>query len=145
MKLTVKRFDELTAAELFSIYKLRAEVFVVEQNCPYQDNDDADKTAYHLWLSDEEGIAAYARVLPADVTTGEIFVGRVIAKRRRCGLGKRIVTEGVRLAKDVLGADTVYINAQTQAQGFYEKCGFSVISDEFMEDGIPHVKMMRKL
>ena len=145
MKLRVKHYSELTRDELFDIYKLRAEVFVVEQNCAYQDIDDADRIAYHVWLEDGNGIAAYARVLPPDVVTGETVIGRVIAKRRRCGLGKRIVEACVCVAKERLGADTVYIRAQTQAQGFYEKCGFSAISDEFIEDGIPHVKMIRKL
>lgn len=145
MKLTVKRFGELTAEELFRLYRLRVEVFVVEQNCPYQEVDDADKEAYHIWLEDEGGIAAYMRVLPGGAENGGILFGRVIAKRRLCGLGSRIIAEGVRVAKERLGADTVYIKAQTQAQGFYEKCGFVKISDEFIEDGIPHIKMVRKL
>lgn len=64
MELVVKHFSELSAEELFEIYKLRVSVFVVEQNCPYQEVDDADRVAYHLWLKDEDGIEAYARVLP---------------------------------------------------------------------------------
>lgn len=64
MELTVKHFSQLSAEELFEIYRLRVSVFIVEQRCPYQDVDDADRTAYHLWLRDENGIAAYARLLP---------------------------------------------------------------------------------
>ena len=67
MELIVKHFSELSAEELFEIYKLRVSVFIVEQSCPYQDIDDADKSAYHVWLRDEDGIEAYARVLPAAV------------------------------------------------------------------------------
>ena len=71
MELIVKHFSELSAEELFEIYKLRVSVFIVEQSCPYQDIDDADKSAYHVWLRDEDGIEAYARVLPAGGGKGQ--------------------------------------------------------------------------
>ena len=87
MELIVKHFSELSAEELFEIYKLRISVFVVEQNCPYQEADDADRAAYHVWLKDETGIKAYARVLPPGVTFDSAAIGRVIAVKRRCGLG----------------------------------------------------------
>ena len=82
MKLVTKTFDELTTAELYEIYKLRISVFVVEQNCPYQEIDDADKAAIHLWLQDETGIQAYARALPPGATFPEASIGRVIAAKR---------------------------------------------------------------
>ena len=145
MELVVKHFSELTADELYSICKLRVAVFVVEQNCPYQDIDDADRSAYHVYLKDDDGIAAYLRVLPKGVKFDEVSLGRVISAKRGCGLGSRIVAEGVQVAKDKFGAETVFVEAQTYARGFYEKSGFTVISDEFMEDGIPHVNMIRKL
>lgn len=91
MELVVKHFSELSAEELFEIYKLRVSVFVVEQKCPYQEVDDADRTAYHLWLEDGGGIEAYARVVPQGVLFPTAALGRVIAVRRRCGLGSRIV------------------------------------------------------
>ena len=145
MKLTVKRFDELTADELFRIYRLRVAVFVVEQECAYQEVDDADKAAYHVWLEEEDGIAAYMRVLPKGVKFDEVSIGRVIAVRRRCGLGSRLLSEGVRVAKERLGADTIYVEAQTYAKPFYEKAGFVGCSEEFIEDGIPHIGMMLTL
>ena len=79
MELIVKHFSELSAEELFEIYKLRVSVFIVEQSCPYQDIADADKSAYHVWLRDEDGIEAYARVLPAGVAFPTAAIGRVIA------------------------------------------------------------------
>ena len=91
MELVVKHFSELTAEELFEIYKLRVSVFVVEQKCPYQEVDEADRAAYHLWLKDEDGIESYARVLPQGVTFPTVAIGRVIAVKRRCGLGSKIV------------------------------------------------------
>ena len=145
MELTVKHYKELTTDELYDIYRLRAAVFVVEQNCPYLDIDDADKLAYHLWLSDGDGIVAYARVLPRGVKYDTVSIGRVISARRGCGLGKMIVSFAVSVAKDKLNADSVTISAQVYARGFYEKSGFVKVSDEYLEDGIPHIKMMLNL
>lgn len=145
MKLTVKRFAELSAEELFEIYQLRVSVFVVEQQCPYQEVDAADKAAYHVWLQDEDGIAAYARVLPKDATFPDVSIGRVIAVRRRCGLGSRIAAEAVRIAKEKFEADTITIEAQVYARSLYEKLGFRRTSEEFLEDGIPHIQMKLEL
>ncbi len=144
MELTVKHFSELTAIELYEIYKLRCAVFVVEQNCVYQDIDDADKLAYHLWLSDDTGILAYARVLPKGVTFPEVSLGRVIAVRRRCGLGTEIVRVAIKTAKDKFDADIITIEAQTYARALYENLGFVQTSEEFLEDGIPHIQMQLK-
>lgn len=141
MKLYVKHFDELTARELFAIYKLRVSVFVVEQRCPYQEVDDADREAYHVWLADENGIAAYLRVIPAGVNFEDVSIGRVIAVRRRCGLGTKIVEAGLRAAQEKLDARRITIEAQTYARSLYEKLGFRQVSEEFLEDGIPHIAM----
>lgn len=145
MELTVKHFSQLSAEELFEIYKLRVSVFIVEQRCPYQDVDDADRTAYHLWLRDENGIAAYARLLPPGVTFPTAAIGRVIAVRRRCGLGTRIVGAAINAAREKLSADVITIEAQVYARSLYEKAGFVQTSEEFLEDGIPHVQMQLRL
>lgn len=145
MELTVKHFSQLSAEELFEIYRLRVSVFIVEQRCPYQDVDDADRTAYHLWLRDENGIAAYARLLPPGVTFPTAAIGRVIAVRRRCGLGTRIVDAAINAAREKLSADVITIEAQVYAQSLYEKAGFVQTSEEFLEDGIPHVQMQLRL
>ena len=145
MELTVKHFDELSTQELFEIYKLRVSVFVVEQSCPYQEVDDADRQAYHIILHDEKGIEAYARVLPKGVNLEDVSIGRVIAVRRRCGLGSRIVAAAIDTAREKLHAEKITVEAQTYARGMYEKLGFVQTSDEFLEDGIPHVKMTFEL
>ena len=141
MQLIVKHFSELSVDELFAIYKLRVAVFVVEQKCPYQEIDEADRAAYHIWLQDEDGIAAYARALPPGVTFAEASIGRVIAVKRRCGMGSRIVAAAVETAREKFSAGKITIEAQVYARSLYEKAGFWQISDEFLEDGIPHIQM----
>ncbi len=144
MELVIKKFNELTVEELHEILKLRVSVFVVEQNCPYQEVDDKDRYSYHVYLKDEEGIQAYLRVIEKTGDTDEVAIGRVIAVKRRCGLGTEILKEGVKVARDYLKADKVVLEAQTYARKLYEKVGFEQISEEFLEDGIPHIKMMMK-
>ena len=145
MTLQIKRFDELTAAELYEILKLRVDVFVVEQACPYPELDGLDKKALHLWLEDEDGVHAYLRVMDRGAESQYVSIGRVVARERRRGLGTRILKEGIRAARERLGAEAVYLEAQTYAVGLYEKQGFRPISEEFLLDGIPHVKMLLEL
>jgi ElaA protein len=142
MELLVKRFEELTAEELYEILKIRVSVFVVEQNCPYQEIDDRDKHSFHVYLKDNDGIQAYLRVVDKGVSFDEVSIGRVIAVKRRCGIGSKILSEGIKVAKDKLKATTIKIEAQSYAKGLYEKQGFSQVSEEFLEDGIPHVLMI---
>lgn len=145
MKLVVKHFSELTTRELFEIYKVRVAVFVVEQKCAYQEVDDMDREAYHLWFEDDDGIEAYLRLMPAGVARAEVSLGRVIAVKRRSGLGTKIVAEGIRFAKEKLGASEIVIEAQTYVKKMYESLGFRAESEEFLEDGIPHIRMRLKL
>jgi ElaA protein len=142
MVLRVKHFYELTRDELYAILKLRVSVFVVEQKCPYQEADNLDQDAIHVWLEDGDGIEAYLRILDRGVENEHVAIGRVIAVKRRCGLGSRILEEGIRAAKELLDADKIYVEAQSYAREFYEKQGFRQISDEFLLDGIPHVRMI---
>ena len=142
MELVVKQFNELSAQELFEIYKLRVSVFVVEQSCPYQEVDDADKAAYHLVLRDEDGI--HARVLPPGVSFDDAAIGRVIAVKRRQGFGSRIVSAAIDTAREKFSAESISLEAQVYAMPLYEKLGFRPTSEEFLEDGIPHIKMTLK-
>lgn len=144
MELVVKQFNEFSAQELFEIYKLRVSVFVVEQSCPYQEVDDADKAAYHLVLRDEDGIQAYARVLPPGVSFDDAAIGRVIAVKRRQGFGSRIVSAAIDTARKKFSAKSISLEAQVYAMPLYEKLGFRPTSEEFLEDGIPHIKMTLK-
>lgn len=141
METIVKSFDELSLDELYEILKLRVDVFVVEQACPYPEVDGNDQNAYHVFLRDEDGIQAYLRVLDRGVTMDEVAIGRVIAKRRREGLGTQVMKAGIGAAQDKFNASTIQLEAQVYAQKLYESLGFKVTSDEFLEDGIPHVQM----
>ena len=141
MESVVKKFDELSVNELYNILKLRVDVFVVEQNCPYPEIDDKDQNAYHVWLKDGEGIAAYLRVLDKGVSFEDASIGRVISARRRKGYGTALLKEGIRVAKEKFGADKITIEAQVYARKFYENVGFHKVSEEFLEDGIPHIIM----
>ena len=142
MELMSKHFSQLTRDELFEIYKLRVAVFIVEQQCAYPEVDDADRAAYHIWLRDGDGIQAYLRLLPPGATFDTVSIGRVIAVKRRQGLGSRIVAEGIRAAREIFGARKITIEAQTYARALYEKAGFVQSSEEFLEDGIPHIQMV---
>lgn len=143
MKVCVKRYSELTKDELYALAKLRIAVFVVEQNCPYMELDDRDQEAIHVWLEDEDGIEAYLRVMDRGVESEHVSIGRVIAVKRRSGIGTQVLSEGIRVAKEYFAADQIYLEAQVYARSFYEKSGFRQVSEEFLEDGIPHIKMIR--
>lgn len=146
METIIKHFTELTAEELYDILKLRVAVFVVEQNCPYQELDDYDKGCYHVFFRDENGIAAYMRVLDKGRFDDASF-GRVISARRRRGLGTKLLKVGVDVAKEKYHAQRIVIGAQSYARPFYEQAGFVHIegTDEYLEDGIPHIYMEMRL
>ncbi len=142
MELKVKKFNELTADELYDIIKARVDIFVVEQNCPYPELDNKDKVSLHAWLEEDGNIVAYCRVLPQGVSFSEASVGRVISLVRRKGYGLEIVKTGINLARENFGAKKIRIEAQVYAKELYEKAGFSQVSEEFLEDGIPHIEML---
>ena len=145
MELFVKSFEELSTRELYDLLRLRVDVFVVEQRCPYPELDGRDQASLHVWLQDETGIQAYLRIMDRGVSSEYVSIGRVIAVKRRQGLGSRILAEGVRLARARFGAEQIYLEAQVYAKSLYEKQGFRAISEPFPEDGIPHVKMLLDL
>ena len=142
MERVVKKFKELSLEELYEVLKLRAEVFVVEQNCPYQDLDGVDKEAYHVYLKEDGRIVAYLRVVDKGKRLDEVSIGRVISLKRRCGLGSELMKLGLAVAREKFGATAVKVGAQVQARAFYERCGFQQISEEYLEDGIPHIYMI---
>ena len=142
MELNIKKFDELTNDELYNILKLRISVFVVEQNCTYQDLDGNDKEAYHIFFTENSEIIAYLRIVDKGVLYDEVCIGRVISTRRRCGLGTKLLSEGIKVAREKFGAEKIIIGAQTYAKPFYESLGFRQISEEYYEDSIPHIKMI---
>lgn len=141
MILHKKTFQELTIDELYELLRVRSEVFVVEQNCVYQDLDYDDQKSTHLWLTIEDKVLALARVCPAGTHMKEISIGRVISMERGKGYGKQIMLHAIDAAVADFGATIIEIEAQEYAKGFYEGVGFKQSSDTFMLDGIPHIKM----
>ena len=136
-----KAFQELTTDELYELLRVRSEVFVVEQNCVYQDLDYDDQKSIHLWLTEGEKVVALARVCPAGTHMKEISIGRVITTERGKGYGKQIMFHAIDVAVEHFGATLIDIEAQEYAKGFYEGVGFKQSSGTFILDGIPHIKM----
>ena len=136
-----KLFSELTLDELYELLRIRSEVFVVEQDCVYQDMDGDDQASVHLWLTEGEKVVALCRVCPAGTHMEEVSVGRVITTVRGKGYGKRIMLEGIRAAQEHFRAKRIDIEAQEYAKGFYEQVGFRQSSEPFILDGISHIKM----
>ena len=141
MELVIKNFAELTTLELHDILKARCRIFVVEQNCPYQDIDGVDLASIHVFLRDQDGIAAYLRMFPRPSEPGTIQIGRVLTIKRGVGLGSQLMREAISAARTRFPNPRLFLEAQVQAIGFYQKSGFEVTSGEFDEDGIPHVEM----
>ena len=142
MELLVKHFNELTTMELYEILKTRSEIFVVEQNCVYQDLDDKDQDAYHIFCFNDKGrVAACLRVFWKDEKDSIAQIGRVVTLEHGKGLGGKLLHAGVELAINQFKAKKIYLEAQDYAKGYYAKEGFEVVSEPFLEDGIPHVKM----
>lgn len=144
MELKVKSFTQLSNTELYAILKLRVDVFVVEQACPYPEVDGRDEDSLHVWLEEDGEILAYLRVLDRGVESEYVAIGRVIAARRRQGLGSEIMKAGIRVAQEHFHAEAIYLEGQVYAQGFYESLGFRQISEPYLEDNIPHIKMLRE-
>lgn len=143
MRLQIKRFAQLSASELYAILQARIDVFVVEQNCAYRDADGLDRDAYHLFYTDDDGaIAAYLRVFYKADAPKTAQIGRVLTIKRGIGLGEKLLRDAARFAKETMRAETLYCEAQTYATGFYRKIGLEIVSELYLEDGIPHVKMM---
>ncbi len=143
-----KTFHELTTDELYELLRVRSEVFVVEQNCVYQDLDYDDQKSIHLWLTVDSSlipsgnkIVALARVCPAGTHMKEVSIGRVITTERGKGYGKQIMLCAIKTATEHFNATLIDIEAQEYAKGFYEGVGFKQSSESFILDGIPHIRM----
>jgi len=148
------RFDELTTREVHDIYQARLAVFVVEQNCPFQDVDGADPVSWHLVgrspspLGEGRGegaILAYARLVPPGVKYAEPSIGRVLTTEaaRRKGAGRELMTEALSRAQSLWPGSALRIGAQRYLEKFYGEFGFVRSSDVYIEDGIPHIEMFR--
>ena len=137
-------FHDLTVDELYAIISLRERVFVVEQDCPFLECDGFDPVSRHVW-ADDGGIAAYLRVVPPGTRYAEVSIGRVVTApaSRGTGLGKELMTRGFACVRDHHGDAPIRIGAQAYLERFYTELGFRRVSDNYDEDGIPHLYMLR--
>lgn len=135
-----KYFDELSTKELYEILRARAEIFVVEQNCVYQDLDGIDYESLHVFAEEGGKVTAYLRAFFKDENT--VQMGRVLTLRHGEGLGGKLLREGIAQIRNRMQPAKICIDAQCYATGFYEREGFRICSEEFLEDGIPHVQMV---
>jgi len=140
------RFDELSAQQLYELLRLRAEVFIVEQQCVYQDLDNKDQQSLHLLGYHEETLVAYARILPPGLSYPESSIGRVVTSplTRKKGFGKALMREAIRLCLHSYQGTCIRISAQEYLLAFYGELGFETVGVPYLEDGIPHVEMILK-
>ena len=140
-------FSELSNYQLYEILALRLEVFCVEQNCPYQDCDGKDLESWHLMGRDEAGkLICYTRLLPAGLAYPEyVSIGRVVTSpsARGTGVGKILLEKSIATCQQLFGNQPIKIGAQTYLLKFYESFGFQSTGEAYLEDGIPHTKMIR--
>jgi ElaA protein len=141
----IKPFKELSVGELYQLLRLRSEVFVVEQNCIYQDIDGKDYKALHLIGTYEDTIVAYARLFDSGDYFENASVGRVIiaANFRDRKWGHELIKAAIKGIETHFNATKITISAQSHLKNFYESNGFMQTSDIYLEDGIPHIEMLR--
>ena len=140
-------FDDLSSKDLYRILQLRSEVFVLEQQCLYQDIDNKDLQSWHLMGSNDEGdLVAYVRLLPPGLSYVEPSVGRVVTSPvvRRTGAGKELMSKALSKCDELFGNKTIKIGAQLYLKKFYESFGFVVSGSVYLEDGIEHIEMTKK-
>jgi ElaA protein len=140
-----KPFDELNVHELYALLRLRSEVFVVEQNCVFLDMDNKDQASLHICGWVDNRLVAYTRLVPAGVAYEEASIGRVITspEARGTGAGRKLMEKSIQLLYDAWGRQPIRLGAQVYLKKFYESLGFEQVSDIYIEDGIPHIEMVR--
>ena len=137
----LKVFNELSVQDLFEIYQARVAVFVVEQNCAYQEVDEKDLKALHLFAKNSQKLTAYCRIIPEQ---DGVHIGRVLVIKevRGTGLAKKLMTQALAVYQQQWQSEKVYVQAQAYLQDFYQSLGFKPISEVYLEDGIPHLDMI---
>ncbi len=144
MEWKMKKYKDLTIEELYKILKVRNEVFVVEQQCPYQDCDGKDQFSYHLFLEDNKEIIAYCRIVEKGVSYDNMSIGRVlvIEKYRRKGVARKMLINAIRFIEENLNETTIRISGQLYLKDFYKNLDFKEVTDVYLEDNIPHIEML---
>ena len=145
MDINIKTFQELTLDELYSVLQLRSEVFVVEQNCVYQDMDGKDKKALHILGFKDNELVAYTRIFKPGDYFKEASIGRVVVKNndRGIGLAYSIMKSSIEVIQEHYKETMIKVSAQTYLREFYNNLGFKLVGEEYLEDGIPHIAMIR--
>lgn len=145
MKIEVKTFKELTTKELYYLLQLRSEVFVVEQDCVYQDLDGKDEKALHIIGFKKNKVVAYTRVFNPGYYFNEASIGRVVVakKERQFKYGYDIMNASIEAIKIHFNTETIKISAQVYLKKFYNNLGFKEIGEEYLEDDIPHIAMVK--
>ena len=145
MEFIIKTFSELTTEELYQILRLRSEVFVVEQDCVYQDIDNKDQISYHVLGLKENELVAYSRIFDSGDYFSKPSIGRILVKEseRKFNYGHQLVDTSIQFILDNFKEKDILISAQTYLLKFYNSHGFIQEGKEYLEDGIPHVKMLR--
>lgn len=138
-------FDSLSPRALYDLLRLRTEVFVIEQNCVFQDMDGADPDCHHLLGERDGAVLAYARLVPAGLKFAEASIGRVVndPSTRGTGMGHALMREAVAQLHALWGEQPIRIGAQAHLQGFYRQHGFQPDGPIYIEDGIDHIEMLR--
>lgn len=146
MEISIKTYNELTLDELHDILQLRAEVFVVEQDCVYQDIDGKDRKALHIIGSINNQIIAYTRCFEPGMYFVEAAIGRVVVSKpnRKDGYGHRIMEASIKAIQDRYKTTLIALSAQTYLESFYQTHSFTSVGESYLEDGIPHIKMIKK-
>lgn len=146
MQVSVKTFDELTTSELYQLLRLRSEVFVVEQDCVYQDVDNKDQKALHVLGKKNGELAAYTRIFKPGDYFENTSIGRVVVAQdqRKYGLGKQIMQASLAVIEEKFPKQPIEISAQSYILKFYTELGFQAFGEEYLEDGIPHKRMLKK-
>jgi ElaA protein len=146
MNISIKTFEQLSTKELYYILRLRSEVFVVEQDCVYQDVDDKDQKALHVLGIKDDKLVAYARIFKPGDYFKNTSIGRVVVKKeeRKYGFGKDIMLGSLKAIKEEIGLVKVELSAQVYLKRFYNDLGFIEIGEGYLEDGIPHIRMLKK-
>ncbi|MDN3595927.1 GNAT family N-acetyltransferase [Zunongwangia endophytica] len=145
MEILVKQFNELSLKELYDILQLRSEVFVVEQDCVYQDIDGKDADALHIIGIENKEIVAYTRCFDKGFYFEEAAIGRVVVKmnQRKYGFGHEIMKASINAIKTHFSTDAIRLSAQQYLTKFYEDHGFTTEGEGYLEDGIPHIAMVK--
>ena len=147
MNFITKSFEELNTTELYQILQLRSEVFVVEQDCVYQDLDFKDQKSLHVFGFKNDKIIAYTRIFKPGDYFKNASIGRVVvaASERKYGFGHDLMKASIKAIKDHFKVDEITISAQKYLKKFYESHNFKQVGEEYLEDGIPHIAMLKSI